>query len=43
MSRENVEVAHRLWEGIVDGGRTQSAEAGTSDPAWHPDVPDNLI
>jgi ketosteroid isomerase-like protein len=38
VSRENVDMARRLWEGIVEAGRTQRAEAGISDPAWHPDI-----
>jgi hypothetical protein len=38
MSRQNVEVARRLWDRIVEAGRTQRAGTGLADPAWHPDV-----
>jgi ketosteroid isomerase-like protein len=38
MPQENVDVARRLWERIVEGGRTQRADTGLADPAWHPDL-----
>jgi hypothetical protein len=38
MSRENVEVARRLWEGIVEGGASRRAGGTFADPAWHPEI-----
>jgi ketosteroid isomerase-like protein len=38
MSQQNVELARRLWEDIVEGARTRRAEAGISDLGWDPDI-----
>jgi ketosteroid isomerase-like protein len=36
VSRENVEVARRLWEGFVEAGASRSARIAISDSAWDP-------
>jgi uncharacterized protein len=38
MSEEYVELARRLWERIVEAGRTRQLEEALSQPAWHPDL-----
>jgi len=36
--QQNVELARRLWKGIVEGGASRQAEVGLSDSGWHPDL-----
>jgi ketosteroid isomerase-like protein len=38
MSAENVELARRLWERVIEGGRTGRVDMALSEPGWDADL-----